>query len=102
MTTTLPSQDLFSEEMLFSLSISAGEFAFSAQDARRSNGELHETSAKDQALRTLENLNVALKTAGLGLGRIARCRTFLRRAECRGAYGVFQRVDPADALAGKA
>src|SRR5262249_9027516 len=29
-------------------------------------------------------------------------RTFLRRAECRGAYGVFQRVDPADALAGKA
>ena len=56
-------QVLFSEEMLFSQGIRAGEFALSAQDARRANGDLHETSAPDQALRTLENLDLALKTA---------------------------------------
>ena len=49
----LHSQLLFSEEMLFSQGIRAGEFVFSAQDGRRSNGELHETSAQDQALRTV-------------------------------------------------
>src|SRR5262249_21401581 len=77
MTTTLPSQDLFSEAMLFSLSISAGEFAFSAQDARRSNGELYETSAKDQTLRTLENLDLALKTAELDLRQLVSLMIYL-------------------------
>ena len=73
----MPSQDLFSEEMLFSPSISAGEFAFSAQDARRSNGELNDVGAQDQAHRTLENLNVALKTAGLDLGSVASLMVYL-------------------------
>jgi 2-iminobutanoate/2-iminopropanoate deaminase len=73
----MPAQDLFSEEMLFSPSISAGEFAFSAQDARRSNGALNEVSAQDQALRTLENLNVGLKTAGLDLGSVASLMVYL-------------------------
>src|SRR5262245_62088130 len=73
----MPSQNLFSEEMLFSPSIRAGEFAFSAQDARRSDGDLHELSARDQALRTLENMNVALKTAGLDLGSVAGLMVYL-------------------------
>jgi 2-iminobutanoate/2-iminopropanoate deaminase len=73
----MPSQDLFSEEMLFSPSMSAGEFAFSAQDARRSSRELNEVSAQDQALRTLENVNVALKTAGLDLGSVASLMIYL-------------------------
>src|SRR5215510_14784474 len=77
MTTTLPSQDLFSEEILFSLSIIAGEFAFLAQDARSSNGELHETSAKAQTLRTLENLDLALKTAELDLGKLVSLMIYL-------------------------
>jgi enamine deaminase RidA (YjgF/YER057c/UK114 family) len=70
MATTLHSQILFSEEMFFAQGIRAGEFTFTAQDARRANGELHETSAQNQALRTLENLVIALKTAELDLGNV--------------------------------
>jgi 2-iminobutanoate/2-iminopropanoate deaminase len=77
MATTLHSQLVFSEEMLFTQGIRAGEFAFLAQDARRSNGELHETSAKDQALQTLENLDLALKTAGLDLGNVVSLMIYL-------------------------
>ena len=77
MATTPHSQLVFSEEMLFAQGIRAGEFAFLAQDARRSNGELHETSAKDQALRTLENLDLALKTVGLDLGKVASLMVYL-------------------------
>src|SRR5215471_12219392 len=77
MTTKLDSQLLFSEERLFSQGMRAGEFAFSAQDARRSNGELHETSARDQTLRILENLNVALKTVELDLGQLVSLMIYL-------------------------
>src|SRR5215510_1505458 len=77
MATKLDSQLLFSEERLFSQGMRVGEFAFSAQDARRSNGELHETSAKDQSLRTLENLNVALKTVELDLGQLVSLMIYL-------------------------
>ena len=77
MATTLHSQILFSEEMLFSQGIRAGEFAFSAQDGRRSNGELHETSVQDQALRTVENLGLALKTAELDLGSVVSLVIYL-------------------------
>ena len=77
MTTKLDSQVLFSEERLFSQGMRAGEFAFSAQDARRSNGELHETSAKDQTLRTLENLDLALKTAELDLRQLVSLMIYL-------------------------
>lgn len=77
MATTLHSQLLFSEEMFFSQGVRAGEFAFSAQDARRSNGQLHETSAQDQALRTVENLDVALKTVGLDLGSVVSLMIYL-------------------------
>ena len=77
MATTLESQILFSEERLFSQAIKAGEFAFSAQDARRSEGVLQETGAADQALRTLENLDLALHTVGLDLGKVASLVVYL-------------------------
>ena len=75
MAAMIHSQNLFSEEMLFSQGIKAGEFAFSAQDARRANEKLHETSAQDQALRTVENLGLALKTAELDLGSVVSLMT---------------------------
>lgn len=77
MATTLHSQILFSEETLFSQGIGAGAFAFTAQDARRSNGELNEISAQDQALRTVENLELALKTAELDLGSVVSLTIYL-------------------------
>ena len=77
MAATIHSQNLFSEEMLFSQGIRAGEFVFTAQDARRANGELHETSAQDQALRTVENLGLALKTAELDLGSVVSLMVYL-------------------------
>jgi len=77
MVTTIRSQHLFSEETLFAQGIRVGEFAFSTHDARRSNGDLHETSAQDQALRTLENLNIALKTVGLDLGKVVSLMVYL-------------------------
>ena len=77
MAITLDSQLLFSEEMLFSQGIRAGEFAFTAQDARRANGELKETSVQDQALRTVENLVIALKTAELDLGSVVSLTIYL-------------------------
>jgi enamine deaminase RidA (YjgF/YER057c/UK114 family) len=77
MATALHSQILFSEEMLFSQGVSAGEFAFTAQDARRSNGDLLEVSAQDQALRTLENLESVLKTDELDFGNVVSLMVYL-------------------------
>jgi len=110
MATTVHSQHLFAEEMLFSQGIRAGEFAFSAQDGRRSNGELHEASAPDQALRTLENLDLALKTAGLDLGKVVSLMVYLpeyseaaRVAQVLGAtFGKSVESCPATTLLGVA
>jgi 2-iminobutanoate/2-iminopropanoate deaminase len=77
MATTLHSQRLFSEETLFAQGARAGEFAFAAQDGRDPSGQLNETSAQDQAVRTVENLEVALKTAGLDLGSVASLMIYL-------------------------
>ena len=77
MATTVDSQLLFSEETLFSQVVSAGEFVFSAQDARRSNGKPAETNTADQTRRTLENLAIALKTVGLELGNVASLMIYL-------------------------
>ena len=71
------SQNLFSEEMLFAQGIRAGEFAFTAQDARRSYGELNDTSAQDQALRTVENLGLALKNMELDLESVVSLMVYL-------------------------
>jgi 2-iminobutanoate/2-iminopropanoate deaminase len=75
--TTLHSQLLFSGAMLFSQCVGAGEFVFLAQDARRSNGKLAETNTANQARRTLENLDIALKTVGLDLGKVASLMVYL-------------------------
>ena len=77
MARTVHSQLLFSEEMLFSQGIRAGEFAFTAQDARRSYGELNDTSAQDQALRTVENLGLALKNMELDLESVVSLMVYL-------------------------
>src|SRR4030095_11788658 len=71
------SKNLFFEEMLFAQGIRAGEFAFTAQDGREPSGELNETSAQDQALRTVENLGLALKTAELDLGSVVSLMVYL-------------------------
>jgi 2-iminobutanoate/2-iminopropanoate deaminase len=71
------SKNLFFEEMLFAQGIRAGEFAFTAQDGRGPSGQLNETSAQDQALRTVENLGLALKTAELDLGNVISLMIYL-------------------------
>ncbi len=63
--------------MLFSQGMSAGEFTFTAQDARRSNGELKEVRVQDQAIRTVENLDLALNIAGLDLGNLVSLMVYL-------------------------
>ena len=68
---------LFSEEMLFAQGIRAGEFAFTAQDGREPSGQLNETSAQDQALRTVENLELALKNMELDLGNVVSLMVYL-------------------------
>ena len=77
MTTTLHSQNLFSEEMLFAQGAVAGEFLFSSQDGRRANDGLNETSVRDQALRTVENLHGVLKAAELDLENVVSLIVYL-------------------------
>jgi 2-iminobutanoate/2-iminopropanoate deaminase len=110
MATTVHSQLLFSEEVLFSQTIRAGEFAFSAQDGRRSNGELNETSVQDQALRTVENLGLALKTAELDLGSVVSLMIYLPEYSdasqvaqvLEGSFGKSPESCPATTLVGVA
>src|SRR4029453_10435719 len=68
---------LFSEEILFAQGIRAGEFAFAAQDGRGPSGQLNETSVQDQAFRTVENLELALKSAELDLGSVVSLMIYL-------------------------
>ena len=77
MATTLHSQLLFSEEMLFAHGIRAGEFAFTAQDGRDPSGQLNETSAQDQALRTVKKLELALKNMELDLESVVGLMVYL-------------------------
>src|SRR5215813_3922882 len=76
-TATIHAEQLYAEETLFARGTVAGEFAFVAQDGRRADGVLNQQSAQDQARRTLENLDVALKTAGLDLGKIINLMVYL-------------------------
>ena len=77
MTTTIHAEQLYAEEALFAQGIVAGEFAFLAQDGRRSDGELNEKNTRDQARQTVENLGLALKTVGLGLQDIISLMVYL-------------------------
>jgi 2-iminobutanoate/2-iminopropanoate deaminase len=55
----------------------AGEFAFVAQDARRSDGTVTEDSAEDQARRTVEHLRGALKCVEMDLTDIVCLMVYL-------------------------
>ena len=92
-TATIHAEQLYAEETLFAQGTVAGEFAFVAQDGRRADGMLHQLSAQDQARRTLENLDVALKTAGLDLGKIINLMVYL--PEYSDAWPVAELLDTA-------
>ena len=77
MGTTIHAGQLYAEETLFAQGTVAGEFVFVAQDGRRADGVLNQQSAQGQARQTLENLDVALKTAGLDLGNIISLMVYL-------------------------
>jgi len=92
-TATIHAEQLYAEETLFARGTVAGEFAFVAHDGRRADGMLHQLSAQDQARRTLENLDVALKTAGLDLGKIINLMVYL--PEYSDAWPVAELLDTA-------
>jgi 2-iminobutanoate/2-iminopropanoate deaminase len=68
---------LYAEPGLLAQGIVAGEFAFVAQDARRSHGALTDESTHDQARQTVENLDAALKTADLNLTDVVSLMVYL-------------------------
>jgi len=72
---------VYSEPELFAQGIVAGEFAFAAQDARRSNGALAEDSAEEQARRTLEHLSGALSSAEMDLTDVVSLMVYLPNYE---------------------
>jgi 2-iminobutanoate/2-iminopropanoate deaminase len=82
------SPQAFSENDLFAQGAVAGEFAWLAQDARRSNGALDEQTAQGQTRQTLLNLDSALKIVGLKLGSVVSLMVYLPRYE--GAEEVAQ------------
>jgi 2-iminobutanoate/2-iminopropanoate deaminase len=81
MFSTIKSPKLFSEESLFTSGAAAGEFAFLAQDGRRANGELLDSSVQAQARQTLVNLEAGLKEGGLDLADILNLMVYLPRYE---------------------
>jgi len=81
MFSTIKSPQLFSEENLFTPGAVAGEFAFLAQDGRRASGEPLGSTVQAQARRTLENLAVSLKAAGLDPASIASLVVYLPHYE---------------------
>ena len=68
---------LYEEPGLLAQGIVAGEFAFVAQDARRSHGALTDESTHEQARQTVENLDAALKTADLNLTDVVSLMVYL-------------------------
>ena len=81
MFSTIKSPQLFSEESLFASGAVAGEFAFLAQDGRRANGELIDSSVPAQARQTLLNLEAGLKESGLDLRGVVSLMVYLPRYE---------------------
>jgi 2-iminobutanoate/2-iminopropanoate deaminase len=75
--TKIQSVELLAEDSLFSQGMSAGEFTFLAQDARRANLSVTEKSASDQARQTLENLALGLKSTGMDLANIINLMVYL-------------------------
>ena len=81
MFSTIKSPQLFSGESLFASGAVAGEFAFLAQDGRRANGELIDSSVQAQARQTLVNLDAGLKAGGLDLASLVSLMVYLPRYE---------------------
>lgn len=105
---TINSQQLFLENTLFAQGAVAGEFVFLAQDSRSSNGELGDISPDGQARRTIENLSIGLKTAGLDLANIVSLMVYLPNyasaaevaAVVAAAFGKESKSPPAITLVG--
>jgi 2-iminobutanoate/2-iminopropanoate deaminase len=98
----------YSEPELFAQGIVAGEFAFAAHDARRSNRALAGDSAGEQARQTLEHLRGALRTVEMDLADIVNLIIYLPNYEdaeqvCAAldaAFGKTSESRPATALLG--
>lgn len=75
------SPQFFSEETIFASGAVAGEFAFLAQDGRRANGELIDSSVQAQARQTLANLEAGLKEGGLDLAGVVSLMVYLPHYE---------------------
>jgi 2-iminobutanoate/2-iminopropanoate deaminase len=76
MTTTINTNQLYSEPGLFAQGVVAGDFTFVSQDARCANGAVTESTA-DQARQTVENLRGALKCADMDLTDIVSLVVYL-------------------------
>ena len=85
MWTPIGSGELFSEANLFTRGAMAGDLAFVAQDGRVASGEPADPSVEAQARRTLANLGIDLKTAGLDLENIVSLMVYLPGYEGAGA-----------------
>jgi enamine deaminase RidA (YjgF/YER057c/UK114 family) len=88
MFSSINSQQLFAENVLFAQGVVAGDFVYMSQDARGANGAVDEPSARGQARRALDNLATGLKPAGLDLSDVISLMVYLPRYE--GADGVAQ------------
>ncbi|MGH7855043.1 MAG: RidA family protein [Candidatus Binatia bacterium] len=110
MFSTIKSPQLFSEENLFASGAIAGEFAFLAQDGRRANGELIESSVQAQGQQTLANLEAGFKEGGLDLADVVSLMVYLPRYEgadeiakvLAGAFGNDPKMYPAITFVGVA
>lgn len=77
MFSTIKSPQIFSEDSLFASGVIAGEFVFLAQDGRRANGELLDSTVEAQARQALVNLEAGLKAGGLDLARVVSLMVYL-------------------------
>jgi enamine deaminase RidA (YjgF/YER057c/UK114 family) len=77
MWTPIGSGELFSEANLFTQGAMAGDLAFVARDDRVASSEPADPSVEAHARRTLANLGVDLKTAGLDLESIVSLMVYL-------------------------
>jgi 2-iminobutanoate/2-iminopropanoate deaminase len=108
MWTPIGSGELFSEANLFTRGAMAGDLAFVAQDGRVGSGEPADAGVEAQARRTLANLGIDLKTAGLDLENIVSLVVYLPGYEGAGAvaevlantFGENSRNSPAITLVG--
>jgi 2-iminobutanoate/2-iminopropanoate deaminase len=90
MFTALRSQQLFSENSLFSQGAIADDFALLSRDGRNADGQVSHPAIRRQGIRTLENLATGLKAAGLELSSTVSLMVYLPRYE--GAAEIAQEL----------